>query len=422
MLERRGSMDCTKFLEDMSMYLDNMSTDIERIEFERHLEACKDCRIQFNNFKTMLECVNDIDEIELPSDFETTLHNKLVMEIEKDKKKARFPLQLKVVSGIAAAIAVVVISVTLTNQYPIGRGMKSAQEDSRIADYKENVEGEYGLKSPQFTTRNTLTDTDSASPQAPQENFINMDQSGAIVGTSIEVDRKIIKQGSLRIETDAFDASYNKIINMVENKLGFVQHSQTYYRVLDRENPDASLRSSYMTLRIPNNDFTETFNQIKGFGKVINENIGGQDVTEAYRDMEREVENLELQEERFRDILKKADKVEDILRIENELARVRSQINNLKANLNNFDKQVSMSTLNLELEEVKTLDLRIQSTNDGVWKRAKINFIKTINNIIDLSERGFIGLFGMLPALVILGALGGPLSIYAYKQIKKRRN
>jgi len=306
-------------------------------------------------------------------------------------------------------------------------GMKLAQ-DNTTRNSMEKVESDYSngtMEAPsnQFITKDfSIVAPESAS--APGIAGIDQKEKLNITSTSLidASERKIIKQGSLRIETDAFDASYEKIISLIEGKAGYLQHSQIYYRVMDRENPEASLRSAYMTLRIPSKDFTQTFGEIKALGKMINENIGGQDVTEAYRDMEREVANLEIQEERFIEILKKADKVEDILRIENELARVRSQINSLKANLNNYDKQVEMSTISLELEEVKNLTLKIQTTNDGVWKRAKNNFIKTINRIIELSQRGFIGVFGLLPALVILGAIGVPLSIYIYKRVKKRRN
>ena len=419
-------MDCTKLLEEMSMYIDNMLSETERIEFERHLEACEDCRFEFNNFKTMLECINEIEEIELPLDFEATLHNRLLKEAEATRKQIKFPFRLKVISGVAAAVAVVVIGMTALNQLPMGGGMKIAQENT-TRDSMEFSDGKNILQAPSIQLKDKDFSMVAPSESAPAPGVTGWAQvEGELNIASSRLtdasERKIIKQGSLRIETDAFDAAYEKIISLIEGKAGYLQHSQIYYRVMDRENPDASLRSAYMTLRIPSRDFTQTFGEIKALGKMMNENIGGQDVTEAYRDMEREVANLEIQEERFIEILKKADKVEDILRIENELARVRSQINSLKANLNNYDKQVEMSTISLELEEVKNLTLKIQTTNDGVWKRAKNNFIKTINKIIELSQRGFVGLFGLIPALVILGAIGGPLSIYIHKQFKKRRN
>ncbi len=417
-------MNCTKFLEDMSLYLDNMLSENERIEFEGHLDECEACRLQLNNLKIMLECINEIDEIELPSDFEATLHDKLIVDTTATTKKNRFPFRLKVITSIAASIAVVVIGVTVLNQLPgnFGIGMKYATED--VAPM-ERSEAEFGVASEEAQdnakTKSLIT---PESPSAASDGLTGRGQNEILNDTTIMLtsERKIIKQGSLRMETDAFDEAYGDIIQLIEGSSGFIQHSQTYFSHMDRENPENSLRFSNMTLRIPSSQFTQIFNQIKDMGKVTNENIGGEDITESYRNIERELENLEIQEERFQDILRKAELVEDILRIENELARVRNQINHLQASLINYDKLVDMSTLTLELEEVKDLSLRIQVTNEGVWNKAKNNFIESINGIIALTQKGFIGLFGLLPVLAILGAIGGPLSIYLYKQAKKRRN
>ncbi len=416
-------MNCTKFIEDMSLYLDNMLSEDERIEFEGHLKECEACSLQLNNLRLMLECINEIDEIELPSDFEATLHDKLTKETTATTKKNRFPFRLKVITSIAASIAVVIIGITAINQLPgnFGISMKSTGDNAAPMERSEAEFGVANEESQDFSKSLNILDvpmtqSDGVAVRSKEESL----NDTLVMTTSAQ--RKIIKQGSLILETDAFDEAYAKIIQMIEGKDGYIQHSQTYFRYLDRENPENSLRYSNMTLRVPSSQFTEIFNQIKAMGKVTNENIGGEDITESYRNIERELENLEIQEARFQDILKQADKVEDILRIENELARVRNQINHLKASLINYDKLVDMSTLSLELEEVKDLSLRIQSSNEGVWNKAKNNFIKSINNIIAMTQRGFIGLFGLLPALAILGAIGGPLSIYICKKAKKRRN
>lgn len=421
-------MNCTKFIDEISMYLDNMLDAEEKTDFEKHLDTCKTCSIEFNNLKIMLECVNEIEEIDLPSDFEAALHDRLIKETEAAKRKPPFlsrvfHSRVKIAGGMAAAIAVVVISIATVNHFSTGSGMRMTYEAPTTeysAGQSEESAEDRAMTPLDAKNDKAITFSNQISPATTAEPRVGSGQNASIGFAQSE--RKIIKQAALRIETDSFDASYEKILKMVDERQGFVQHSETYYRIFDRENPDASLRTSHMVLRIPSKDFNQFFNQVKTFGKVISENIGGQDITDYYRDIEREVANLEIQEERFREILMKADRVEDVLKIENEIARVRGQINSLKASLYSFDKQVEMSTLTLDLEEVKSLEAKIQVTNDGVWQRAKNSFINTVNGMIDLSQRLFIGFFGVLPALAILGAIAGPLSIYVYKQIKKRRN
>ncbi len=57
-------------------------------------------------------------------------------------------------------------------------------------------------------------------------------------------------------------------------------------------------------------------------------------------DIDNQKINLQLQEEHLREILQKADNVEDLLQVEKELNRIRTEIDRLTGILNNYDKLV----------------------------------------------------------------------------------
>jgi len=110
-------MNCKDFEQYSSLYIDEMLTDKEKIEFEKHIEDCSLCSTALENLKTIVGCLNDIDEIELPSNFSTTLRQKL-STIEAPKEEASKRL-LKWSNGhwkgLAAGLVILVVSVTAYN-------------------------------------------------------------------------------------------------------------------------------------------------------------------------------------------------------------------------------------------------------------------------------------------------------------------
>ena len=69
-----------------------------------------------------------------------------------------------------------------------------------------------------------------------------------------------------------------------------------------------------------------------------------------------------IQEERILEIMKKADQVEDILNIERELNRIRTEINQRKNILKNWDQLVDYSSIEVSLREEKFSTSGIQGS------------------------------------------------------------
>jgi len=84
----------------------------------------------------------------------------------------------------------------------------------------------------------------------------------------------------------------------------------------------------------------------------------------------------------------KAEKIEDLLQIESELTRLRTNIDALRGNLKNWDQQVDFATININLEEVEQLKPKVKAVDKNLWQKSKEGFINTVNRIT-----GFIGSF-----------------------------
>lgn len=102
-----------------------------------------------------------------------------------------------------------------------------------------------------------------------------------------------------------------------------------------------------VTVRIPAEKLNAFMDEVATMGEVESRNVYSQDVTEAYADMDIRLENAKKSRKRYLELLNKADKVSDILEIERELERLNTQIEQLKGQLNSYDKQIQYSSVSV---------------------------------------------------------------------------
>ena len=82
-------------------------------------------------------------------------------------------------------------------------------------------------------------------------------------------------------------------------------------------------------------------------GELLGESVGSQDVTEQFVDLEARLRSLQTAEIRLLDLLDLADSVSEILIVENELARIRSEIERLTGQRNFLDRRVALATISV---------------------------------------------------------------------------
>lgn len=417
--ERRDRMDCKSFELNRSSYVDGYLTDEEKELFKQHLDECPCCKSEYDNLKIMIDSVNEIEEIPLPKDFSVELAKKL--REEASPKRKFISSRVKVLGGIAAALLIVVTSASLLNNSFLNRfsasEMAPAESPQMKMDYADNKE-----KSTAFNLRNAGGVTEERSIDSAEDMDLYAAEETAelaeITMVSVESSRKIIQRGHITIEVENFDEVHQNVLSLVEESNGFVQDSEIYYYFQNREKPEESLKNANMELRIPSDDFTGVFEHLKKLGVPTEENTSGENITENYMDIDNQVENLSIQEQRLREILQKADRVEDLLQVENELNRVRTQINQLTGVLKTYDGLVSMATINLNIRQVAKEVLHVKTINDNLWNKARNNFVYSINRLVKILERAVIGFFGLLPFMIPLLIMTGILGYFIYKKRK----
>jgi len=401
-------MNCKEFEERISLYIDKKLTDKEAAEFEEHLNKCENCRINLENTKTIVEIVRDTPLEKLPEGYCEKLHYKLI------EKKPKNRWNWKRITAIAASF-VVLLGATFAFSN-LGMGGKSSDDMGFMEESAEEpgfpkeapvVESE----APGFTSESSADYEEAEYDEALREEmgFSGTTDGNKNVGIASEdknyrdKELKIIKTGTLEIETSEYDTYVEKIKSIVSDNNGYIENMETYTNnyYYDNNNNKVKLRNGRFTIRIPNEAFQSVFVYLKDEGELIQESINENDVTRNYYEIDNKVKNLEVQEERLRELMKKAENVTEIMQIESELSRIRSQIDNFKMNLSDIDNRASMSTIYLGVIEIEDKG-RIQPVDENIWSEAKESFTRSINRMINFMENTFISFIGFLPVLILM--------------------
>jgi hypothetical protein len=156
--------------------------------------------------------------------------------------------------------------------------------------------------------------------------------------TAVQPDRYLIKNASMTIEVTDANAAADQLAAACQLLGGYISN-------LSQQSGAVGNRSVSITLRIPADKFDQAMPQLEAVGKSLNKEVSTEDVTEQYVDTESKSRNLKKMEERLLDHLGRAGELDDVLRVETELNRVREQIELMEGKLRFLGNRVSFSTI-----------------------------------------------------------------------------
>ena len=214
------------------------------------------------------------------------------------------------------------------------------------------------------------------------------------------VERIVIKNASLTIVVDDPVKSMETISRLADELGGFVVSANAYQ---DQLESGVKVPRASITIRIPAEKLNDTLAQIKkeSAQDPINESVNSQDVTSQYTDLKSRLRNLESTEVQLTEIMKDANKTEDVLSVYNQLVSIREQIEVIKGQIKYFEESAAMSAISVEL----LANEAIQPLTIGSWQpvgvakeavQALINTLKFIFNLVIWL------IIYILPVLVVL--------------------
>lgn len=170
-------------------------------------------------------------------------------------------------------------------------------------------------------------------------------------------------------------------------------------------------RRAQMELRIPSLNFDDAVAGLSPIGKVQSVNVTAEDVGEEYTDVSARVANARRLETRLLDLLQnRSGRLEEILNLEREVARVRGEIEQMEGRLRYLRTRSSVSLLTITLHEPQT----VMGTPPGE-RPIRDAFVTAWRSFVDLLA----GLIASLGVLIPLGFLGY-LAWRAFRWMRRR--
>ena len=422
--------NCKEFREQLSLYIDGMLTQQESVLLEEHIKECKDCREELSMLREMVASCQGLEEKEPPE----YLYPMIASSLRRSKKRTLVSgVRMKWLKpGLVSIAAVLLVAVAVKGIMPdiqkqlATQDMAAPEQAAPEAEapkaeapaedtYSATQNREFSLKMMEESGRAGMDGAGIAGAEmdkkeaemASDGGTFSVAQAPATAGDELiaaQHDRKIIKNADISLEVQDFKNQFDAVQRMAEETGGYVESSRSYIRKYAAAGDDREFMEGEAVIRVPSTEFGGCLDRIAALGKVTNRSTYGNDITLRYMDTETRLKSKQVQQERLIEILSKAERVEDILNIENELNRVRTEIESLGTQLRGWDNLVQYSTIRVFMTEVDPKDTKVSVLKvDNIWDRMRRGFIRTTNAIMDMIEIIIVGIGYALPVAILAG-------------------
>lgn len=202
----------------------------------------------------------------------------------------------------------------------------------------------------------------------------------------------IIRTGTASVEVDSLETAIAAVQRIAASLGGWVGNTSL-------SAGEHEVRSATIELKVPSARYDEALAGLRPIGTVETVNSNAEDVGEEFVDLTARTANSRRLEERLITLLAtRAGKLEDVLNVERELARVREEIERYEGRLRYLKTRVATSTLTVTVHERAPLVSPTPGENiiGEAFKDAWRNFVRFV--------AAFIASLGtIIPVAILLG-------------------
>lgn len=214
----------------------------------------------------------------------------------------------------------------------------------------------------------------------------------------VKDDRKIIYTGQLNLAVKSLDDTEREIKRLLAAAEGQIAEFK-------EERTAGDQRAGHWKVRVPPGKFTEFVEQVAGLGVAERREMQAADVTEEFVDVEARLKNKRQLEARILKLLDdKTGEIKDVVAVENELARVREEIERIEGRLRMLSNQIDLSTITIFAYERREY---IPPTAPTFRERVAFAFSTSLRNIREMGEMLVIAIVALAPWFVLFAILGG---------------
>ena len=160
----------------------------------------------------------------------------------------------------------------------------------------------------------------------------------------------LIKTGSLNFAVKDFDTAYESIKTKIQNHNGYIVSENS-----------RGAKNTNLVIKVPVSDFHQLLELIEKEADqeyLVTKSVNSQDVTEEYIDVESRIKSKKAIETRYLEILTKARNVTEILKVETQLGKIRTEIEQAEGRLQYLINRSNYSTISLTIYEFQVSEVK----------------------------------------------------------------
>lgn len=238
----------------------------------------------------------------------------------------------------------------------------------------------------------------SAADPAPAPTVATVDKVDDVTklanAPAVDPNRKVIRTGRIDLVVAAYDDARAKLDALLAATGGYVDSTQVQHY-------QGAVSSATLVLRIPQAQFGALVPKLRELGEISAENTAAEDVTDQYVDVAARLASAKTLEKRLLELAaERGSGVEALLAVERELARVRGEIESYEGRMRQWNDQIAMSTLTLQIATRAPAIAAVPEP--GLGTRITSGFAESISAMKDFFASASVALVSLLPWLVFL--------------------
>lgn len=225
----------------------------------------------------------------------------------------------------------------------------------------------------------------------------------------------IILNARLTLEVGTeLEATLDGIQALADRYGGFVAESR-------HSGQEPGYREGYAVLRVPSQHFHAVLADLGELGTITGRHTYTEDVGDQLVDLEVRRQSAEEREQRLRELIAQATEITDLIALESELARVRTEIEMIAAQTKRLEDLVAFSTFTITLQEVAPGQEPARPVTLG--ERIALAFERGLSNAGSFASGLLVFLIAALPVLIVIAAIAAPIwwGVRSLRRAARRR-
>ena len=196
---------------------------------------------------------------------------------------------------------------------------------------------------------------DSGAEEAPAAGSGTADEATGISQVSLAAVRRQIMTAGLVVEAESVLSAVRQAESIAVGVGGFVTDEDT--QIERQAGPTGgearAVTVSSLTVRVPPSELDDTLEGLAGLGTLVSQNRSTTDVTDEYVDVEARLESQRASLDRLLQLVGTAADLENVIYLENEIARRQADLDGLAARLQSLAEQTDLATIALTLTSAR---------------------------------------------------------------------